>query len=220
MDLTAVTAEVVAGLFAIITTILGLAWGRQKMELSTVSAELDSKRQSLALRVDLGKWDKVETQMDKLVKGGCIDRILVLRCWNGWRDPSYTTAVYQWRAEGQESVHYISVPLDDGYISRINSMNDDGSHTIDVQAHQDIIPHELIIRIYMSEEVKHAIWFPVASHELNLPRYLGWLRWFGIKIKAHTYASFATHEDEPIPVQTYQKCQNMVYMMKDAVLDG
>ena len=213
----ALLSEFVAGIFAVLTALIALWGAKQKAALSAAEGELDSNRKSLSLKVDVQKWALVENAVRELEQNTEIDRVLVLRCWNGWKDPLYTTAVYQWRDDGQEFVQYISVPLDKGYVDRLNDMNEHGSHTINVLALSNVVPLELIVRIYLSELIKHSIWFPVASHEIKLPKYWGFLKWFGITVKAHTYASFATHGDEEISTEAFQKCQNITYLMRDAI---
>lgn len=213
-----VLSEIVAGFFAVLTAVIAIWGAKQKIQLSAANAELGTKREALGLSVDLAKWSVVEQSMRDLEEETIIDRVLVLRCWNGWRAPLYTTAVYQWREKGQAMTQYISVPLDEGYINRVNDMNDQGHHAVDVEAYEKVLPHELIVRIYLSEGVKGSLWFPVASHEVKLPKYWGWLRWFGLKIKAHTYCSFASHTVKDIPIEVFQRCQNISFLMSDAII--
>lgn len=217
----AIYSELIAGIFGLLTALVAVWGAKQKIGLAQAEGELDTKRKCLALKVDAEKWHKVSEKIKELVRSdeSPIDRVLQLRCWNGWRDPHYATAVFQWRADGQVPEDYISVPLDADYVERMADMQNSPPHVIDVEAQKNILPWNLITRLYISEDVKHSLWFPVAKSEHKIPGFFGIFRWFGFKVRAVTFVSFATHSDDPIPPECYGTLELITHMIRDAMID-
>lgn len=215
-----ITAEVIAGISGILVALISVWGAKQKVNLAAAEGELDSKRKSLSLKVDANRWSSVDDAIKALIQdpNNSIDRVLLLRGWNGWRDPHYATAVHQWRAEGQIQVDYLSVPLDKNYVNRMEDMHNNPPHVIDVDALKNILPWDLITRLYISEQIKHSVWLPVAKTEIRLSSFYGIFRWFGLKVRAVTFVSFATHDDEPISPDYYGSFEVITHMIRDAMV--
>lgn len=207
MDATIVAAAI-AALSSVLVALIGY-WGYQQrdrhrktaQELEYAEKEISFRRESLELHVELHKWSDTEALVEQLLLDTEVDRFLILRCWNGERDPKWTTAIYQFRVGDTERFAYISVDLDADYVERLADMHTRGYHCIEVEG----IPESLIKRIYNSEGVKHSVWFPIASTRLD-----------SSSAVAHTYCSFASH-DKRISKGTIQKCQNLAWIIREAM---
>lgn len=164
--------------------------------------EMKFQRAALSFAAYLEEWAVIESDARYLLENTNVDRFMILRAWNGARDPKWTTSVYQMRMEGQEPIQYVHFELDADYQSRLREISDRRFMTFAV----DEIPESFIKRIYQAEGVKHSSWFLIDEHELE--------REDGNKAKAITYCSFATHGDEPLTPDELTRCQILVGRLK------
>jgi hypothetical protein len=211
-----IVAQIVAGFFSLLAVALSgvITYLRRKLasekeahsvvsdKLHSTRAEHNFMKMALQPSVNLGNWGQIAMKIQRFCEETHIDRFLILVCWNGKNDPNKTTAIYQYRSNPDDFEAYIGVDLDDDYKNHLQQMKYDG--------HRELVVAELkpglIKSIYDSEGLKQSIWFPlgaVYSEEQD-----AW---------AFRYCSFASHIDKPFSNALKQKCQNLVWEIKDLI---
>jgi len=188
-----------------VTAVMGTA-GAYYYKRRGDQAELEMRFQRAALSFPdfVEEWEEIHRDMLCLMDETCIDRFLILRAWNGYLEPRWTTAMFQMRTEGHSPVAYVHFELDRDYVERLREITQ-GSHAYLVT---NDLPHSSALRsVYDQEGVTAA--FIAQLITLDGP----------IKgTKAQTYCSFATHSPDGIDVNTQTRCRILVSRMKGLAL--
>jgi hypothetical protein len=198
--LTEITVALI-GLAGICVT-AGVAWRRVNLERrKTLLAEKELKLQSSALSLSdfLEDWQSVAAAMSDLIQNTEIDRILILRAWNGYLSPKWTTAVYQMREYGQAPKQYVHTGLDDDYVERLRIITRGGAICFRVVD----APDSLIKSIYEAEGVKASCWWHISTEKVP-----------DTDAAVITYCSFSTHSNEEISEKTRTSCNLLVGRLK------
>lgn len=161
-------------------------------ETRVYAREMEAQAYFLSFGAYLHEWQSIEHEALAIINETEVDRILLFQAWNGEHDPRHTTAVCQFRAEGQTLVSYRSVKLDLDYQIRIRKMEENGGHHFTVSA----IPESMIKDVYEAEGVKSSYWLGISK--LAVP---------GTKSVAIGYASYASHEASVITRTTQTRCR-------------
>lgn len=153
--------------------------------------EMRLQREALSFAGFLEDWQNTAAEMSALISDTEIDRILILRAWNGSLSPKWTTAVYQMREVGQVPRQYVHLELDNDYVDRLRTIVSSGSLCF----RADDIPKSLVRQIYNAEGVTASFWSHIETHR---------------DVKADsaviTYASFSTHTQKEISEATQTRC--------------
>lgn len=199
--------ELITGIVALLTTVAGIYAGVQKRRADKLQSEVEAQDEALRLPQNiefLRKWNAFEQSVRDLLNSSEIDRFILFRCWNGYKDPKWTTAIYQIREEGQEWFNYILVPLDDDYRDRLKVMKEKGLLTMVVEE----LPPSMIRDVYMGEGVRESVWFHVMS---TAPTERGSV--------AHTYFSAASHTEAKISDESKTKLQTLAWELAEVLKD-
>lgn len=149
-----------------------------KMRLDQARQEMRFQRDALDVTAFINDWDGLMSELHSLMADTNIDRFLILRAWNGYLEPKWTSAVYQLHGSGHPVMSYIHVELDDDYISRLRRITTAGPVVFKTS---DLKDDALIRGIYDGEGVVEAMWAHIET--LSVP---------GSNAKAVTYCSFGT----------------------------
>jgi|DEB0MinimDraft_6_1074348.scaffolds.fasta_scaffold00348_4 hypothetical protein len=185
--------------------VLSTAWfgylANKNRKLRTqAESEMRFQQAALSFTDFIEEWGEIHAELKALVSDTCIDRFMILRAWNGSRNPRWMTAVYQYRQGSQDPVSYIHFELDDDYVSRLNHIVARGSMLFSTNG----LPPSVIKDVYEAEGVKHSAWFYIASQHLDK----------NPDCRAITYCSFATHHSESISPSVLIRCRILVGRMK------
>jgi hypothetical protein len=182
----------------------GVAWQRVLLERErrrTEIAECEIKLQNAALSFSafLEDWGNTEKEMSDLISSTEIDRILVLRAWNGSLDPKWTTAVYQMRECGQEPRQYVHFELDADYVDRLRSIV--GGSSLHFKVWE--LPPSFIRSVYEAEGVTASCWVHIDTAGVA-----------GTSASVITYASFSTHSHTEVSADTQTRCMILAGRLK------
>lgn len=181
------------GAIAILATAL-VAWQRVSLERKKATqavAEMKSMAEGLSFADFLQDWQGVAAELGQLISGTEIDRILILRAWNGSLDPRWTTAVYQMREVGYEPVQYIHTSLDSDYVHRLRDAIQSGNVYFVVSDLND----SLIKSIYEAEGVTASYWAHIQTEKAAKDGTV-----------SMAYMSFSTQSNDGIDPVTQTKC--------------
>lgn len=164
-------------------------------------AEREMKFQRVALDFAdfMQEWDETAAQIKDLMQNTNIDRFLLLRAWNGYLNPMWTTAVFQIRQEGQHMVSYQHFELDKDYVSRLQRI---ASNRVNVWRTDEMSDDCAIKAVYIAEGVSSSMWCHIDHKKLG-----------GTESATHTYCSFATHKGD-IDDVTATKCALIACRLK------
>ena len=165
-------------------------------------AECEMRFQTAALDFSrfLTEWGGTMEDLEKLMAETEIDRFMVLRAWNGYYEPRWTTAVLQIRRGPQQLISYVHFELDDDYISRLREI----MQTTKLRFRTAELPATAVLRaVYETEGVKSAAWFHLQTQEL-----------VDTSSRAIMYCSFATHSSSDITDATYTRCAILAARLK------
>lgn len=176
---------------------------RTQHSLHQAESELKLQQKALDFGAFMEEWAGTHDDILHLLENTCIDRFLIFRAWNGRLAPRWTTAVFQMRLGNQEPVSYVHFELDTDYVSRLKEVSIRNVVAFEVKGLQDCA----IKRVYEAEGVKHAVWVHITSEAVD-----------GTDTVAHTYCSFATHDDRPIDEHLITKCQILGGRLKGIAL--
>lgn len=201
------TSEVIVALIGLIGVLVTLASKQksQRIQQETqqllaiaeehakeLQRELTAQAYFFSFGFYLHEWQSIESQAMAIINETEVDRILMFQAWNGKNEPRRTTAVCQFRAEGQEMVTYREVEPDLDYKKRLRSMKEFGPHHFTVSE----IPDSLIKSVYQAEGVLSAVWMHVSSILIpNTPA------------AAMSYTSYASHTVKVISDETITRCR-------------
>lgn len=188
---------VVTGLSGILVAVIRAARG-MKARVEVAEREVSFQTVALSFTDLVYQFGKLDNKIWQLLEETEIDRVLVLRAYNGRMDPKWTTAVRQWRARGQRGMTYCRVELDEDYVGRLRKLVNGGDVLVDTQAESEAAT--LIGRIYEAEGVQHAAWYFVGMKEISESP-------SSVMI---TYVSAATHGDEPLKHGSLMRFQREV----------
>jgi hypothetical protein len=189
------------GLAGVIATasvgILKVAIERHK--LIQAEQEVRFQRAALSFPEFVEEWDEIGKELVRLISETEVDRFMILRAWNGYLEPRWTTAVYQLRAAEQAPVAYVHFELDEDYVHRVKQIAKGGPISM-ITAE---LPHSEIKRVYMAEGVTASMWAHLDSFETTDGR-----------SRAVAYCSFATHVDTLLTEKTMTRCRVLVGRLK------
>jgi len=179
---------------------------KQKVELSELRfsvAQKELKFQAAAMdfSVFLADWSTTAEEFKRLIDETTVDRILILRAWNGNLAPEWTTAVFQMREYGQEPMQYVHVGLDSDYVERLRKMTGRGQLYFKV-ADIDGSEESMIKRIYDAEGVTASYWAHIESLVTDNDS------------RAVSYISFSTHDEEGMDEATRTRCMLLSSRLK------
>lgn len=204
-------------LLGLVVTVLGIAVTatvsihklhieRGKLEVSNQQLEL-AKRE-LAFQSDaldfsafLQDWQNTACELNAIIAETEIDRILILRAWNGVLNPLWTTAVYQLREEWQQPRQYIHFELDQDYVTRLRELSNTGQIYFITSEMEPI--ESKIKQVYLAEGVRASYWAHIETVNLK-----------NTEAKAITYISFSTHAQDKISESTRTRCMVMASRLK------
>ena len=143
-------------------------------------------------------WADMEIEIKNLLDDTVLDRFVLLRAWNGIREPDKTTAVYQYKSSGRDYIKYVGVELDRDYTQKLASTYN-GPVVFSTKDQQGT----LIKNIYDNEGIKSAAWFYIISEEVK-----------GVKEKSTVYCSFASTSADSLDSITVMRAQMIVSRIK------
>lgn len=202
-DHTQVVVAVIGLLGVVITAYIGYAQAAASRE-SLAQTEREMKFQSAALdfAAFITEWGDTMQDLEELMRDTVIDRFLILRAWNGYMEPRWTTAVLQVRQGNQKLISYVHYELDTDYIDRLRHICSSGRSKFRTNE----LPETAAIRkIYELEGIKSAIWYMLDQSVIP-----------GSDSRAITYCSFAALTDD-ITDDVITRCSIVVGRMKGIV---
>lgn len=170
----------------------------EKDKLRQAEREISFQRAALGFPEFVSEWGEIGDELERLMCETEIDRFLILRAWNGFLEPRWTTAVYQLRQGKQAPISYIHFELDEDYVIRIRKIVKDGPIVFDTAN----IPSGEIKRVYEAEGVTASLWAHLDSFETS-----------DKSSKALAYCSFSTHSGELSPT-TVTRCKIIIGRLK------
>lgn len=205
MDITAIDIAVGSSL-TLLSILITAYFARKKLtiekaKLGLAERELAFQSDALDFTVFLQDWQNTFDELNAIISETEIDRILILRAWNGELIPRWTTAVYQLREEGQHPRQYIHFELDSDYVTRLKEISGTGQIYFNVD---DINPDTAKIKqVYKAEGVKASYWAHIETLSLK-----------NSSAQAIAYISFSTHVQDEISEKTRTRCMIMAGRMK------
>ena len=197
---TEIAVALITTLGGMVVGLIGLYKARQTTHrLGQAENELKLQQRALDFGAFMEEFAGTHENILHLLENTNLDRFLMLRAWNGKLAPRWTTAVFQMRLGEQEPISYVHFELDVDYVSRLKEVSIRNVIAFDVAS----LPDCSIKSVYEAEGVKHAIWCHIMSEEIA-----------GSETVAHTYCSFATHDDEPIAQTTITRCSILAGRLK------
>jgi hypothetical protein len=174
--------------------------GIERKKLDLAKRELIFQSDALDFSAFLQDWQNTSDELVAIISETEIDRIIILRAWNGAMHPLWTTAVYQLREEGQEPRQYVHFELDTDYVQRLREITGTGQSYF---VTDDIQPQSRIYQVYSAEGVKASYWAHIETIKLS-----------GSDAQAIAYMSFSTHIANEISEKTRTRCMIMAGRLK------
>ncbi len=172
----------------------------EKRKLAQAELEMRFQRAALSFPEFVEEWGEISAEIVRLLAETTVDRFLILRAWNGYMEPRWTTCMYQMRSAGQTPIAYVHFELDTDYVSRLREVTAKNNVYLIV----DELPHDAVLsEIYRAEGITAAYISHLASYQGPTP-----------STKAHTYCSFATHSDDKMDEATRTRCKILANRMK------
>lgn len=149
------------------------------LDMAKQEIDLDSYALSFSF---IESWNEIAAKLTEIFKKTRATRFLMLRAWNGYEAPRYTTAIIQYRQGQVEHSDYVHFELDEDYVQKLLNTRRRKMWKVDTSAEGNTA----IGGIYRSETppVKHANWYFIHDEKVDEKRVL------------ITYCSFATDSDE------------------------
>ena len=179
--------------------------GRLKVErrkLQLAEKEMDFQADALDFVSFLGDWQHTSDELSSIIEETEIDRILILRAWNGTLSPKWTTARFQMRELGQKIRQYIHFELDQDYVDRLREISGCGElyFVVDEINQND----SRIKQVYQAEGVLASYWAHIETlSRIDSP-----------ECKAVSYISFSTTTHKEISEKTRTRCMIMAGRLK------
>lgn len=174
-------------------------WRTEKRRRRQAENEIVFNRAALGFPDFVQEWDHIGEELCRLVEETEVDRIHILRAWNGRLEPRWTTAVYQLRQGEQAPIAYVHFELDADYVKRIKEVVSHGSSYYVV----DSLPDSAVKDIYRAEGVTASYWSYINSVET-----------VDGQSTAVSYASFSTKEPEGMSHETQTRCRIVTGRLK------
>lgn len=203
MDGTTGVVTAAIGAFGVVLAAGVQGWIRlreMRFRLEQATQEMQFQRDTLDVASFIGDWDGLINELKNLMEHTAIDRFVLLRAWNGYLEPRWTSAIFQLRSDAEQMITYLHVELDQDYVERLRRITTAGP-VIFTTADTD--EATLIRGIYETEGVAEAMWAHVET--LTVP---------GTATKAVTYCSFATAEAGGIDLITRTRANLIVGRLK------
>jgi hypothetical protein len=203
--------QIVLGLFTLVGTLGGgyLAYksGIKKKTAvveKTPIAELEVKYNDSGKNFlgYLSAWNDIERCIADLLSTSSLDRFIMLRGWNGVRDPEFTTAVYQYKSESDKYQAFQSLPLDDDYRAKLRHTYKNPLVFVTAEQQEGC----LIRRIYELEGIKSTVWYFISSDAIQ-----------GIPERATMYCSFGSTGEEVLDAATLLRSELLVAKIKEVM---
>jgi hypothetical protein len=170
------------------------------LRLRQAENEIRFQRDALDITAFIGDWDGVMSEIKSLMQDTGIERFLILRAWNGYLEPRWTSAIFQLHREDTQMMSYIHVELDHDYVDRLRSITTAGPVIFTTA---DISERSLIRGIYETEGIQEAMWCHIES--LSVP---------GTSTKAVTYCSFGARTLGAFDVRAITRANLVVGRLK------
>lgn len=161
--------------------------------------EISLQQEALSFSAFLEDWQHTSNELSALIRDTEVDRVMILRAWNGVLTPKWTTAVYQMRADGQEPRQYVHFELDSDYIDRLRRIVAGSALTFSVSE----LPESYVRQVYEAEGVKSSYWAHLRTDKAA-----------DSDSRAITYVSFSSHSREVLTTATQTRCMLMVGRLK------
>lgn len=162
--------------------------------------ELTFQEAALSFEDFIVEWDAIHRDLTDLFATTNINRFLILRAWNGYSDPKWTTAFFQMRDGDYKPISYVHFDLDQDYIDRLNLIINRGYSVFTT----DSMPDSKVKLVYTMEGIKHTVWFFIAKKFLDKDK----------DVAAITYCSFATQNDVELTDNEIAKCMLIVNRLR------
>lgn len=172
----------------------------KQLQLEQATHEIHFQRDALDVTAFINDWGGMLQELETLMAETAIDQFLILRAWNGYLEPRWTSAIYQLHESHKQLMSYIHVELDDDYINRLRAMMAAGPVVFTTGSAGEAT---LIRGIYETEGVEEAMWAHVET--LSVP---------GAQTKAITYCSFATSQPGGLDLQARTRANLIVGRLK------
>lgn len=180
---------------------------QKKIENEQLRNELAISSKVLDFAGFLEEWSGIDDSIKDIFTTTNVNRILILRAWNGSTSPKWTTSVYQRRAEDQAPISYIHFELDTDYVNRLNEIFTCGNNYCSNAYYVvDEMPDSAELKnVYHNEKVNATLWCSLDRTRLSEHS------------TALTYISFSTTIAEKITQDEQTKCKLLVGMLKGAI---
>lgn len=197
-SITAISAVIVATVTSVFAYLASRS--RQVKEAQKETREMHREMVFQTLSLGFAEFTSglrsIEQEIDQLRDSTEIDRVLMLKGWNGLREMRYVTAFYQSRSEGQGAVSYINFPTDVDYRERVNHTRDNRRLYFEV----DDTPNSEIMTAYRAEGLKASYWVHCCTVQLAGSE---------SGSKCIVFMSFGTHGEGGISEQTRASCDRI-----------
>jgi len=190
------------GLAGVIVTTLTTLFYRLTTKNRQYKRELRFRADVLSLKIEFYDWNTIQEELRHLMNDTPIDRFMILNAFNGLDDPRWTTAIYQIIEGEHKVVSYVHVELDEDYVERLKRVK--GGSNVEISVED--LPESLLKSVYKSENVKHALWFPIRERKLEDSESVG-----------ISYCTFASHTDEPISDEIKLHCKRISDSLRGAI---
>ena len=199
-DIIGASGAFVAALASLAAVALSVwKWRTECIRRKQAENEIIFNRAALGFPDFVHEWDNIGHDLVALINETEVDRVLILRAWNGRLEPRWTTAVYQMREGDQAPIAYVHFELDDDYVRRIREIAQQGSTYFRV----DDLPECAIRNVYHAEGVVASYWSYINSVETS-----------DGQSTAIAYASFSTHDPDGLSEETQTKCRIVTGRLK------
>lgn len=193
------------GLAGVIITALSTLYFRLAVRNRQYQRELRFRADVLSLKIEFYDWNEIQEELRRLMEDTPIDRFMILNAFNGLDDPRWTTAIYQIIEGEHQVVSYVHVELDEDYVERLKRVK----RGTNVEISVDDLPESLLKSVYKSENVKHALWYPVRERKLEDSESVG-----------ISYCTFASHNDEPLTDEVKLHCKRISDQLRGAIFQA
>jgi len=199
MDLEIVVA--IIGAFAIVAAAYITSRKREvETELIATKVELRFKHAALSFQMEAIDWDHLHTELRLLFTNSSIDSFIVFCAWNGFNDPLWTTAIFQFRKG--ENIALIHVETDADYVQMLKDIKNTGVVILKTED----LPENMLRSHYTYERVKVATIHYFDSRKLE-----------GTSSVAVRYCSYRSTITDDLDVATLAHCKRITDFIKGAI---
>lgn len=171
-----------------------------RLKLSQAENEVYFQREALDITAFVKDWDGFVLDLKILMENSNIDRFSMLRAWNGYLEPRWTSAVFQFQADGEKMVSFMHVELDSHYIEQLRNVSLSGV----MQFKTKDAPQGALFRgLGETEGIEESLWAHIET--LTIP---------GTETKAITYCCFGTHDPAGIDAHGAARARIIIGQLK------